>query len=184
METTLDFNSDISNISLFFVCFCALLDSCANEVPYQFILYLIYVCFLIYFANSLNFLNKHELIDNRRALVLKLLTDFLFLFFILRLHCCFQPTYKKKKKEKEDMALLSLTKIKTPLNLHAMALLPLIKNTHRAKWILRKMESNCRIVDHQINSNLKSRSSWYFSGKYGRTSRYLSIRIYLQYFSL
>ena len=81
METTLDFNSDISNISLFFVCFCALLDSCANEVPYQFILYLIYVCFLIYFANSLNFLNKHELIDNRRALVLKLLTDFLFFIF-------------------------------------------------------------------------------------------------------
>ena len=28
------------------------LESCANEVLYQFILYLVYVCFLIYFANK------------------------------------------------------------------------------------------------------------------------------------
>ena len=94
--------------------------------------------------------------------------------------------YKKKQKQKEDMALLPLTKIKTPINLDAMALLPPIKNTHRAEWILnigipsktmyyslslslcelRKAESNCRMVDHQINSDFKSGSSWHFSGKY------------------
>ena len=94
--------------------------------------------------------------------------------------------YKKKQKQKEDMALLPLTKIRTPINLDAMALLPPIKNTHRAKWILNigipsktmyyslslslslriKKSGNCRMVDHQINSDFKSGSSWHFSGKY------------------
>ena len=38
------------------------LESCAIEVPYQFQLYLVYVCFLIYFANKvLNFF-PHRLV--------------------------------------------------------------------------------------------------------------------------
>ena len=80
------------------------------------------------------------MIDNRGALVLKLLTDFFFLFFFLLGYIVvFSPptkTKKKKNKKQKDMALLPLTKIKTPINLDAMALLPPIKNTHRAEWIL------------------------------------------------
>ena len=76
--------------------------------------------------------------NNCGALLLKLLTDFFFFFFFLTLGyiVVFSPRTHKKKEKKKDMALLPLTKIRTPINPDAMALLAPIKNTHRAEWIL------------------------------------------------